>query len=164
MDLYTTARSQPTVSAQMKSIVFYLDFKSAEASLAFERLPDALRGLSYSISFKPVWFGDLRNPLVSLNLLHLAVACDAAGTPNRFVCETIFLHVRTLGQAALEPTHLAALSAQLAPVRDVTSARVKQQLKAHTDETIARGVLTVPALVVDGKVFSGLDALSRLRD
>jgi 2-hydroxychromene-2-carboxylate isomerase len=164
MDLYTTTSAQPTVSAQMKSIVFYLDFKSAEASLAFQRLPDVLRGLSYSISFKPVWFGDLRNPLGSLNLLHLAVACDAVGTPNRFVCETIFLHVRTLGPAALEPTHLAALSAQLAPVQDVTSARVRQQLKAHTDEAIARGVLTVPSWVVDGKVFSGLDALSRLRD
>jgi 2-hydroxychromene-2-carboxylate isomerase len=148
----------------MKSIIFYPDFMSAEASLAFERLPDALRGLSYSISFKPVWFGGLPNPLGSLNLLHLALACDASGTPNRYVCETIFLHVRTLGQAASEPAHLAALSAQLAPVQDVTSARVQQQLKAHTDEAIAMGVLAVPSFVVDGKIFLGPDALSRLRD
>ena len=151
----------------MKSIIFYLDFMSSDAFLAFERLPDALRGLSYSIRFKPVWFGDLPNPLSSLGslkLLHLALACDAAGTPNRYVCETIFLHVRTLSQAASEPAQLAALSAQLAPVQDVTSARVQQQLKAHTDEAIKRGVLTVPSWVVDGKVFSGLDALFQLRD
>jgi 2-hydroxychromene-2-carboxylate isomerase len=164
MDLTTIASAQLTASAQMKSIVFYLDFMSTEASLAFERLPDALRGLSYSISFKPVWFGDLRNPLGSLDLLHLAVACDAAGTPNRYACETIFLHVRTCGQAASEPGHLAALSAQLAPMQDVTSARVKQQLKAHTDEAIAGGVLAVPSFVADGKIFSGPDALFRLRD
>lgn len=38
----------------MKHITFYLDFSSPYAYLAFEVLPQALMGHSYSISYKPV--------------------------------------------------------------------------------------------------------------
>lgn len=41
----------------MKHITFYLDFISPFAYLAFEQLPVALKGLSYSIHYKPVLFG-----------------------------------------------------------------------------------------------------------
>ena len=40
----------------MKHITFYLDFISPYAYLAFEHLPEALQGLSYSVSYKPVLF------------------------------------------------------------------------------------------------------------
>ncbi|MDB5964333.1 MAG: 2-hydroxychromene-2-carboxylate isomerase, partial [Polaromonas sp.] len=40
----------------MKRITFYLDFISPYAYLAFEQLPEALLGLSYSVSYKPVLF------------------------------------------------------------------------------------------------------------
>ena len=40
----------------MKQIDFYFDFISPYAYLAFEKLPDALLGLSYSVSYKPVLF------------------------------------------------------------------------------------------------------------
>ena len=40
----------------MKHINFYLDFISPYAFLAFEQLPLALQGLSYSVSYKPVLF------------------------------------------------------------------------------------------------------------
>jgi 2-hydroxychromene-2-carboxylate isomerase len=43
----------------MKQITFWLDFISPYAYLAFERLPDALAGLSYSVSYKPVLLGAL---------------------------------------------------------------------------------------------------------
>ena len=43
----------------MKQIDFYLDFISPYAHLAFERLPEALLDLSYTISYKPVLFGAL---------------------------------------------------------------------------------------------------------
>jgi 2-hydroxychromene-2-carboxylate isomerase len=144
----------------MKSIVFYLDFMSPNAYSAFERLPDALRGLSYSISFKPVWFGGLPH---SLGLLHLAVACDVAGTPNRYACETIFRHVQSFGPAASEPSRLTALSALLAPVQDAASERVSAQLKAHTQEAASMGLMAVPGFVVDGKAFSGFDSLLRMK-
>lgn len=41
----------------MKHITFYLDFISPYAHLAFEQLPEALMGLSYSVSYKPVLLG-----------------------------------------------------------------------------------------------------------
>ncbi len=40
----------------MKHIDFYLDFISPYAFLAFEKLPESLLGLSYSVSYKPVLF------------------------------------------------------------------------------------------------------------
>jgi hypothetical protein len=43
----------------MKQITFYLDFISPYAHLAFEQLPEALMGLSYSASYKPVLLGAL---------------------------------------------------------------------------------------------------------
>ena len=38
----------------MKHITFYLDFLSPYTWLAFERLPQELQGLSYSVSYQPV--------------------------------------------------------------------------------------------------------------
>ena len=43
----------------MKHITFYLDFISPYAYLAFEKLPEALQGHSYSVTCKPVLFAGL---------------------------------------------------------------------------------------------------------
>jgi 2-hydroxychromene-2-carboxylate isomerase len=43
----------------MKQITFYLDFISPYAYLAFEQLPQALEGLSYSVDYRPVLFAGL---------------------------------------------------------------------------------------------------------
>ena len=43
----------------MKTITFYFDFISPYAYLAFDELPRALAGLSYSVRYKPVFFGGL---------------------------------------------------------------------------------------------------------
>ncbi len=43
----------------MKQITFYLDFISPYAYLAFEELPQALMGLSYAVTYKPVALGVL---------------------------------------------------------------------------------------------------------
>ncbi len=43
----------------MKHISFYLDFISPYAYLAFEELPQALMGLSYSVTYKPLLFAAL---------------------------------------------------------------------------------------------------------
>ncbi|MBX3655036.1 MAG: 2-hydroxychromene-2-carboxylate isomerase [Ramlibacter sp.] len=43
----------------MKQITFYLDFISPYAYLAFEHLPAALEGLSYSVRYRPVLFAGL---------------------------------------------------------------------------------------------------------
>lgn len=43
----------------MKRITFFLDFISPYAYLAFEHLPQALEGLSYSVEYRPVLFAGL---------------------------------------------------------------------------------------------------------
>lgn len=40
----------------MKHITFHLDFISPYAYLAFEQLPEALKGISYSVTYRPVLF------------------------------------------------------------------------------------------------------------
>ncbi len=43
----------------MKHITFYLDFISPYAYLAFEQLPQALEGVSYSVDYQPVLFAGM---------------------------------------------------------------------------------------------------------
>ncbi len=181
----------------MKNITFYLDFISPYACLAFEKLPEALLGHSYSVTYKPVLFAALlkhhgqlgpaemagkrdwtyrqvlwlahraglelqmpaSHPFNPLPLLRLAVACDAHGLPNRYVCETLLRHVWRGGAQATDSQRLQVLTQLLAPQRSADSQQVKEQLKAHTDEAIERGVFGVPTLVVDDKLFWGFDAL-----
>ncbi len=185
----------------MKHITCYLDFISPYAWLAFEELPEALMGLSYSVTYKPLLFAALlkhhgqlgpaeipakrdwtyrqvqwlahrkgrtldmpaAHPFNPLGLLRLAIVTDAQGQPNRYVCETIFRHVWVGGQDAADASRLAALTQQLAPARDPDDASVKAQLRAHAEEAISNGVFGVPAFVVDGKAFWGLDGLPMLR-
>ncbi|WP_396432280.1 2-hydroxychromene-2-carboxylate isomerase [Limnohabitans sp.] len=103
------------------------------------------------------------HPFNSLGLLRLATACDAAGEPNRFVCEKIFRHVWCSGLEAADAERLATLSADLAPRADVGSDEVKKLLKNNTDEALALNLFGVPSFVVNGQVFWGSDALPMLR-
>jgi 2-hydroxychromene-2-carboxylate isomerase len=43
----------------MKHITFHFDFISPYACLAFEKLPEALKGLSYGVAYRPVLFAGL---------------------------------------------------------------------------------------------------------
>ncbi len=99
------------------------------------------------------------HPFNPLSLLRLSVACSAQGTPNRYVCETIFRHVWQGGGVADDPVRFQALVQQLQPKQSVDSSEVKAQLKDNTEEAIAQGVFGVPTFLVDDKVFWGLDAL-----
>lgn len=185
----------------MKQITFYLDFISPYAYLAFEKLPQALEGLSYSVDYRPVLFAGLlkhhgqlgpaeipdkrdwtyrqvqwlghshgvalqmpaRHPFNPLALLRLALACSEDGRPNRYVCETVFRHVWRGGADAADSQRLDALRQALAPQRDPAAEDVKALLKGNTDAAIAQGVFGVPAMVVDGRLFWGLDSLPMLR-
>ena len=103
------------------------------------------------------------HPFNPLALLRLAIACDADGQPNRFICEKLFQHVWCTGLDAADPDRLRQLNAQLTPGRDPGSPQVKQALQAHADEAIAQGVFGVPSFIVDGRLFWGQDALPMLR-
>ena len=189
----------------MKHITFYFDFISPYAYLAFEKLPQALQGHSYSVTYQPVLFAGLlkhhgqlgpaeiagkrewtyrqvmwlaerhgtpllmpkTHPFNPLALLRLAFAAAPlgvdGGTPNRFVCESIFRHVWQSGLDAGDLARLAQLVAQLQPALGFDDAALKERLKTSTQQAIDSGVFGVPTLRVDGKLFWGLDALPMLR-
>jgi 2-hydroxychromene-2-carboxylate isomerase len=44
---------------ELKRLTFYLDFISPYAYLAFERLPQALRGISHAVTYQPVLFASM---------------------------------------------------------------------------------------------------------
>jgi 2-hydroxychromene-2-carboxylate isomerase len=104
-----------------------------------------------------------KHPFNPLALLRLAIACGRNGTANRYVCETIFHHAWRGGADAADAKRLEALIRVLQPARDVAAEDVKAQLKANTDEAIARGVFGVSTCAVDDKLFWGFDALPMLR-
>ena len=186
----------------MKHIDFYFDFISPYAYLAFDKLPETLLGLSYSVTYQPVLFAamlkhhgqlgpaeiqpkrdwtyrqvawlahgqgvDLQmpaaHPFNPLPLLRLAVASSVRGAPNRYVCETLFMHVWQGGGDAADAQRLNALAGQIAPMHDPNSAAARELLKTNTDAAIARGVFGVPTMAVDGRLFWGFDALPMLSD
>lgn len=105
------------------------------------------------------------HPFNPLPLLRLALAsAPAGGLPNRRVVELLLRHVwRNDGAAADDPAALAALQAAVAPLRDPAAAELKDELRAYTAAAIGRGIFGVPTVVVDDRVFWGLDALPMLR-
>lgn len=185
----------------MKHITFYLDFISPYAYLAFEHLPQALMGLSYGVTYKPVLFAALlkqhgqlgpaeipgkrewtyrqvlwlarqhgivldlpaSHPFNPLALLRLAVASDARGEPNRYVCETVFRHVWQGGADASDPVRLQGLAQRLAAQCQLDAETAKERLRGHASDAIMRGVFGVPAFEVDGHLFWGFDALPMVR-
>ena len=81
----------------MKHIDFYLDFISPYAHLAFEHLPEALEGLSYSVAYKPVLLGALLKQHGQLG---------PAEIPSKR--SWTYRHVRWLGQAHGIPLEMPA--------------------------------------------------------
>ena len=79
--------------------------------------------------------------------------------------ETVFRDIwQGGGQEAADADRLAALGSLPRPTqREPGGDAVKAQLKANTDEAIARGVFGVPAFIVDGRLVWGFDALPMLR-
>ncbi len=185
----------------MKRITFWLDFISPFACLAFERLPQALEGLSWQVDYRPVFLGPIlrhhgqlgpaeipakrdwtyrqvlwlarregvplqmpaTHPFNPLGVARLALACGQDGLISRHVAEACFRHVWRGGADAADPQRLQQLAEVLKPARGPGDEAVKTELKANTEDAIARGLFGVPSFTVDDKVFWGFDALPMLR-
>jgi 2-hydroxychromene-2-carboxylate isomerase len=73
--------------------------------------------------------------------------------------EAVFKHVWVGGGDATDPARLAALAAQMAPVRDPAGDDVKRELRQAGDDALALGIFGVPTVELDGRLFWGLDGL-----
>ena len=106
-----------------------------------------------------------QHPFNPLPLLRLALAHGRDGSINRFVAQQVMQHAWAGGHDANDAQRLLALREQLQDQKhaDEGSDEVKQWLRANTEQARQAGVFGVPAWVVDGKVFWGLDALPMLR-
>lgn len=100
----------------MKHITFYLDFISPYAYLAFERLPQELEGLSYSVSYRPVLLGAL--------LQHHGNPGPAGIPPKR---EWVFRHASWLG-------HTLGIPLQLPPQHPFNPLPLLRQALACSDD------------------------------
>jgi 2-hydroxychromene-2-carboxylate isomerase len=181
----------------VKHLAFYFDPISPFAYLAFERLPQALEGCSFSVDYRPVLFAGLLKhwgqkgpaeiqPKRDWTFRHVAWLAEQQGTayrmpsvhpfnplallrllwaagPNRLQVERVLRYVWTEGGDPNDSARLAQLTEQMAPARDPASEEVKNELRAATDQAIAQGVFGVPTMVLDQRLYWGLDALPMLR-
>ncbi len=99
-------------------------------------------------------------PAHPFNPLPASRLCVAAGTRWEAV-ERIFAHIWQQGEAADSIDALRGLAQELG-IDDVDAAladdRVKQQLRANTEQALDNGVFGVPTLRLDGELFWGDDA------
>ena len=106
-----------------------------------------------------------QHPFNPLPLLRLALRTSVDGSINRFTADAIFRHVWLGGEDALAPERLQVLE-QLLVEQTKTDAdaeqRAKDAVRSNTDAAAAVGVFGVPAMVVEGKQFWGLDGLPML--
>ncbi len=104
-----------------------------------------------------------RHPFNPLTVLRLAIALGAEFE----AVGAIFRHIWAEGNDGQDPESLAALAASLG-VEDlearVGAAAVKRQLRANTEDAIARGVFGVPTFVVAAELFWGEDSTGMLLD
>ena len=106
----------------------------------------------------------LQHPFNPLALLRLSLAsAPPGGLPNRRVVELVMRHAWRDGADANDTERLRALRDAVSPQRDPASAAVKDELRAHTEGAIQRGLFGVPTIELDGKLFWGLDALPMVR-
>jgi len=102
------------------------------------------------------------HPFNSLAALRLCIAAGSGWT----AVEAIFRHVWQEGAAADHAAALAPVAAQLG-IADAAAAlaedRVKQQLRANTEQALAAGIYGVPTVALeDGERFWGNDATGML--
>ena len=120
----------------MPEIRFFFD--PAAGPDCFDKLPEALLGCSYSVSYLPMAFG------AESLLLRKAWAAAASGkTPNRYQLAQIFSGMETLQQD---------------PQGEAVSLAIAQTAAS----ALALGLSELPAFDFDGQLMQGEGALLRL--
>jgi 2-hydroxychromene-2-carboxylate isomerase len=133
----------------MKHITFHFDFISPYAYLAFEKLPEALKGLSYSVEYRPVLFAAF--------LKHYGQLGPAEVAPKR---DWTYREVLWTARANGIPMQMPAAHPfnPLALLRLALACGDKGLVNRHVAETVLRHVWRGGADALDA---SRLDALKQ---
>ncbi len=115
----------------MKHIDFHLDFISPYAYLAFEHLPEALEGLSYSVAYKPMLLGAVLKHHGQLGPAEIAAKCTWT-----------YRHVLWLGHAHGVPIEMPASHPYnpLPHLRLALATTADGDISRHVAETLFREV------------------------
>ena len=99
----------------MKQITFYLDFISPYAYLAFEQLPKALEGLSYSVRYRPVLFAALLKHHGQLGPAEIAPKRDWTYRQVLWLAHTLGIELAMPAAHPFNPLSLLRLAVALSP-------------------------------------------------
>jgi 2-hydroxychromene-2-carboxylate isomerase len=99
----------------MKHITFYLDFISPYAYLAFEQLPKALEGLSYSVRYRPVLFAGLLKHHGQLGPAEIAPKRDWTYRHALWLAHTLAIDLRMPVTHPFNPLPLLRLAVARSP-------------------------------------------------
>ena len=94
----------------MKHITFYLDFISPYAYLAFERLPEALEGASYSVSYQPVLFAGMLKHYGQLGPAEIAPKRDWTYRQVLWLANSLGIELQMPASHPFNPLHLLRLA------------------------------------------------------
>ncbi len=99
----------------MKRITFYLDFISPFAWLAFEQLPKALAGQSYSVDYKPVLLGAMLRHHGQLGPAEVPAKRDWTYRHVMWLGQSLGVPLRMPAQHPFNPLPLLRLALACAP-------------------------------------------------
>lgn len=135
----------------MKHVTFYLDFISPYAYLAFEQLPEALSGVSHSVSYVPVLFAGMLKHYGQLGPAEIAPKRDWSYRQVLWLAHTLKIPMQMPASHPFNPLALLRLGVAC------SSMATPGQPNRHTCETIFRQVWRGGAEAAD---ISRLEALS----
>jgi 2-hydroxychromene-2-carboxylate isomerase len=146
----------------MKQITFFLDFISPYAYLAFEHLPQALRGLSYAVEYRPVLFAGLLKEHGQLGPAEIAPKRDWTYRQVLWLAHRHGIEMQMPASHPFNPLALLRLAIACGPS---TALRTAGSANRYVCETIFRHVWRGGADAADAKRLEQLvAALQPARD
>ena len=109
------------LAGDLKHITFYLDFISPYAFLAFELLPEALQGLSYSVSYKPVLFAAMLKHYGQLGPAEIAPKRDWTYRQVLWLVHSRSIDLQLPASHPFNPLSLLRLAVACSPDAEPTS-------------------------------------------
>ncbi|MEO5661203.1 MAG: 2-hydroxychromene-2-carboxylate isomerase [Polaromonas sp.] len=115
------APSPPVLAGALKHISCYIDFISPYAYLAFELLPEALKGLSYSVGYQPVLFGAMLKHHGQLGPAEIAPKRDWTYRQVLWLAHSRGIALQMPASHPFNPLPLLRLALACSPLADAAS-------------------------------------------